>query len=135
MLDADGRPRYRIDDQGSYSRCRGDDPRSGRRWRPLRRDRDFGILPRQIARPAAPDRLPVAEGTDGRRAARAGAADRGAGGLAAGGKRGAPMADNLRGAMWRPIMPNQHSRVTYAELFFDLVFVYAVTQISHTLLA
>lgn len=45
------------------------------------------------------------------------------------------MADNFRGAMWRPIMPNQHSRVTYAELFFDLVFVYAVTQISHTLLA
>jgi low temperature requirement protein LtrA len=45
------------------------------------------------------------------------------------------MADNLRGAMWRPITPNQHSRVTYAELFFDLVFVYAVTQISHTLLA
>jgi low temperature requirement protein LtrA len=31
-------------------------------------------------------------------------------------------------------VPNQHSRVTYAELFFDLVFVYAVTQISHTLL-
>jgi low temperature requirement protein LtrA len=45
------------------------------------------------------------------------------------------MADNPRGAMWRPLMPNQHSRVTYAELFFDLVFVYAVTQISHTLLA
>lgn len=42
---------------------------------------------------------------------------------------------NPRGAMWRPIAPNQHSRVTYAELFFDLVFVYAVTQISHTLLA
>jgi len=42
---------------------------------------------------------------------------------------------NLRGAMFRPIVPNQHSRVTYAELFFDLVFVYAVTQISHTLLA
>jgi low temperature requirement protein LtrA len=40
-----------------------------------------------------------------------------------------------RGAMFRPIVPNQHSRVTYAELFFDLVFVYAVTQISHTLLA
>jgi low temperature requirement protein LtrA len=37
--------------------------------------------------------------------------------------------------MFRPIVPNQHSRVTYAELFFDLVFVYAVTQISHTLLA
>ena len=32
-------------------------------------------------------------------------------------------------------MPHQHSRVTYAELFFDLVFVFAVTQISHTLLA
>lgn len=45
------------------------------------------------------------------------------------------MAHNPRGAMWRPIVPNQHSRVTYAELFFDLVFVYAVTQISHTLLA
>ena len=45
------------------------------------------------------------------------------------------MADNPRGAMFRPIVPNQHSRVTYAELLFDLVFVYAVTQISHTLLA
>jgi low temperature requirement protein LtrA len=45
------------------------------------------------------------------------------------------MAENLRGAMFRPIVPNQHSRVTYAELFFDLVFVFAVTQISHTLLA
>ena len=44
------------------------------------------------------------------------------------------MADNPRGAMFRPIVPNQHSRVTYAELFFDLVFAYAVTQISHTLL-
>jgi low temperature requirement protein LtrA len=32
------------------------------------------------------------------------------------------------------LVPNQHSRVTYAELFFDLVFVFAVTQISHTLL-
>ena len=44
-------------------------------------------------------------------------------------------ADNARGALYRPIVPNQHSRVTYAELFFDLVFVFAVTQISHTLLA
>jgi low temperature requirement protein LtrA len=42
--------------------------------------------------------------------------------------------DNRRGALFRPYMPNQHSRVTYAELFFDLVFVFAVTQISHTLL-
>jgi len=39
-----------------------------------------------------------------------------------------------RGALYRPIVPNQHSRVTYAELLFDLVFVFAVTQISHTLL-
>jgi low temperature requirement protein LtrA len=45
------------------------------------------------------------------------------------------MAGNTeRGALYRPIVPNQHSRVTYAELFFDLVFVFAVTQISHTLL-
>jgi low temperature requirement protein LtrA len=45
------------------------------------------------------------------------------------------MTDNPHGALFRPIVPNQHSRVTYAELFFDLVFVFAVTQISHTLLA
>jgi low temperature requirement protein LtrA len=43
-------------------------------------------------------------------------------------------ADTARGALFRTIVPNQHSRVTYAELFFDLVFVFAVTQISHTLL-
>jgi low temperature requirement protein LtrA len=42
--------------------------------------------------------------------------------------------DDQRGALFRPILPNQHSRVTYAELLFDLVFVFAVTQISHTLL-
>src|SRR6202048_466871 len=42
--------------------------------------------------------------------------------------------DNPRGALFRLSVPNQHSRVTYAELFFDLVFVFAVTQISHTLL-
>jgi low temperature requirement protein LtrA len=42
--------------------------------------------------------------------------------------------DNKRGELFRPMVPNQHSRVTYAELFFDLVFVFAVTQISHTLL-
>ena len=42
--------------------------------------------------------------------------------------------DHNRGELFRPIVPNQHSRVTYAELFFDLVFVFAVTQISHTLL-
>ncbi|SHN83232.1 low temperature requirement protein A [Bradyrhizobium erythrophlei] len=42
--------------------------------------------------------------------------------------------DTERGALYRPIVPNQHSRVTYAELLFDLVFVFAVTQVSHTLL-
>jgi low temperature requirement protein LtrA len=42
--------------------------------------------------------------------------------------------DDQRGALFRRFEPNQHSRVTYAELFFDLVFVFAVTQISHTLL-
>jgi low temperature requirement protein LtrA len=42
--------------------------------------------------------------------------------------------DIERGALFRPMVPNQHSRVTYAELFFDLVFVFAVTQVSHTLL-
>jgi low temperature requirement protein LtrA len=42
--------------------------------------------------------------------------------------------DNESGWLFRQYLPNQHSRVTYAELFFDLVFVFAVTQISHTLL-
>jgi low temperature requirement protein LtrA len=42
--------------------------------------------------------------------------------------------DRDRGPLFRPITPNQHSRVTYAELLVDLVFVFAVTQISHTLL-
>src|SRR5712671_3293239 len=42
--------------------------------------------------------------------------------------------DDQRGVLFRANVPNQHSRVTYAELFFDLVFVFAVTQISHALL-
>ena len=42
--------------------------------------------------------------------------------------------DTQRGALFRQYVPHQRSRVTYAELFFDLVFVFAVTQISHTLL-
>ncbi|MGA2292988.1 low temperature requirement protein A [Bradyrhizobium sp.] len=42
--------------------------------------------------------------------------------------------DDGRGTLFRKTVPNQHSRVTYAELFFDLVFVFAVTQISHSLL-
>jgi len=40
------------------------------------------------------------------------------------------MAENQHGAMYRVIVPNQHSRVTNAELLFDLVFVYALNQIS-----
>ncbi|MCW5703571.1 MAG: low temperature requirement protein A [Bradyrhizobium sp.] len=36
--------------------------------------------------------------------------------------------------MFRVLEPDRHARVTYAELFFDLVFVFAVTQLSHTLL-
>src|SRR5580658_11166133 len=43
--------------------------------------------------------------------------------------------DIERGPLFRPIVANQHSRVTYAELLFDLVFVFAVTQVSHTLLS
>ncbi len=43
--------------------------------------------------------------------------------------------DTERGALFRAIVPHQHSRVTYAELLFDLVFVFAVTQVSHALLA
>jgi low temperature requirement protein LtrA len=42
--------------------------------------------------------------------------------------------DTERGPLFRPILPHQHHRVSYAELLFDLVFVFAVTQISHTLL-
>jgi len=45
------------------------------------------------------------------------------------------MTGNAHGAMYRQIAPHGHHRVTYAELFFDLVFVFAVTQISHSLLA
>ena len=44
------------------------------------------------------------------------------------------MGDNPRGTLFRAIVANQHSRVTAAELFFDLVFVFAVTQVSHALL-
>lgn len=42
--------------------------------------------------------------------------------------------DNPRGAMFRVLMPDRQARVTNAELFFDLVFVFAITQLSHTLL-
>lgn len=36
--------------------------------------------------------------------------------------------------MFRVLVPDRHARVTNAELFFDLVFVFAVTQLSHALL-
>jgi low temperature requirement protein LtrA len=39
-----------------------------------------------------------------------------------------------RVALLRPRGEHQESKVTNIELFFDLVFVYAVTQLSHTLL-
>jgi low temperature requirement protein LtrA len=39
------------------------------------------------------------------------------------------------GTLLRQRKPNEHHRVTYVELFFDLVFVFAITQISHFLLA
>ncbi|HLG79452.1 MAG TPA: low temperature requirement protein A [Bradyrhizobium sp.] len=40
-----------------------------------------------------------------------------------------------RGTLFRALEPNKPSRVTNAELLFDLVFVFAVTQISHFLLS
>jgi low temperature requirement protein LtrA len=40
-----------------------------------------------------------------------------------------------RQAWLRERKPHEHNRVTNAELFFDLVFVFAITQISHFLLA
>ena len=43
--------------------------------------------------------------------------------------------DDPRGALFRALEPNQRSRVTNAELLFDLVFVFAVTQVSHFLLS
>jgi low temperature requirement protein LtrA len=42
--------------------------------------------------------------------------------------------ENPHGALFRVVVPHKHSRVTNAELFFDLVFVFAITQLSHTLL-
>jgi len=38
------------------------------------------------------------------------------------------------GHLLRQIGAHEHARVTYIELFFDLVFVFAVTQLSHSLL-
>lgn len=39
------------------------------------------------------------------------------------------------GNLMRVRKGHEHARVTFVELFFDLVFVFAVTQLSHTLLA
>ena len=44
------------------------------------------------------------------------------------------MSDTGRASMLRERSAHGHARVTYVELFFDLVFVFAVTQVSHTLL-
>ena len=38
------------------------------------------------------------------------------------------------GSLLRERKGHEHSRVTYVELFFDLVFVFAITQLSHSLL-
>ncbi|MEO8559813.1 MAG: low temperature requirement protein A [Rhodospirillales bacterium] len=38
------------------------------------------------------------------------------------------------GHLLRQIGAHEHARVTYIELFFDLVFVFAITQLSHSLL-
>ena len=43
--------------------------------------------------------------------------------------------DDSRGALFRALEPDQQSRVTNAELLFDLVLVFAVTQVSHFLLS
>jgi low temperature requirement protein LtrA len=42
--------------------------------------------------------------------------------------------ETARVSLMRERTPGSHHRVTYVELFFDLVFVFAITQISHTLL-
>ncbi len=41
----------------------------------------------------------------------------------------------MKKSLLRERTPHSHHRVTYVELFFDLVFVFAITQISHTMLA
>src|SRR6202162_3535747 len=42
--------------------------------------------------------------------------------------------DNTRGALHRTLVAKQHTRVTDADLFLDLVFVFAVARVSHALL-
>lgn len=43
--------------------------------------------------------------------------------------------DRTQTGLLRPRDNDAHARVTNVELFFDLVFVFAITQLSHTLLA
>src|SRR5687768_4058165 len=40
----------------------------------------------------------------------------------------------MAGSMLRERVRGHHARVTHLELFFDLVFVFAITQVSHSLL-
>lgn len=40
----------------------------------------------------------------------------------------------FRGDLLRPHTGEDAHRVTFVELFFDLVFVFAVTQVSHLLI-
>lgn len=40
-----------------------------------------------------------------------------------------------RAHLFRDRAARDHSPVTYIELFFDLVFVFAITQLSHRLLS
>jgi low temperature requirement protein LtrA len=44
------------------------------------------------------------------------------------------LSENGSGSLLRGKPANGHHRVTFVELFFDLVFVFAVTQLSHSLL-
>ena len=43
--------------------------------------------------------------------------------------------DHGTGALLRKREEHRHAKVSFVELFFDLVFVFAITQVSHTLLA
>ena len=44
------------------------------------------------------------------------------------------MTFGARTCLLRDRKPHEHSKVTFVELFFDLVFVFAITQLSHYLL-
>src|ERR1700754_1997419 len=44
------------------------------------------------------------------------------------------MTDQKPSTLLRQHVPGAHARVTFVELFLDLVFVFAITQLSHSLL-